>query len=997
MSRLATASVLVVLLCVATNIGATSAAAGATHSAGASAPSAAPFDLGAALDANGVFHGSPGAAGSIDPDVWTLASDLAAGEPPRFVPASQAPLVGTGWSAFGSTLIGALGTNGNVSAMAVSGSDLYVAGQFTNAGGVPEADGIARWDGSKWSALGSDGAGDGPLGGYYPYASSIAISGTDVYVGGTFTNVAGVAEADAVARWDGSDWSALGSNGAGDGALIYPFGTTSVAAIVISGSDVYVGGSFLNAAGIVEADNVARWDGSDWSALGSNGAGNGALGNYDTVSALAVSGNDVYVGGYLYDVAGIPEADAVARWDGSTWSALGSNGAGNGAIQCCSVWALAVSGSDVYVGGQLYNVAGIPEADAVARWDGSTWSALGSNGAGDGALVNGYVYALAISGSQVYVGGSLNDAAGIPEADGFVRWDGSSWSALGSNGAGDGALGTGGGAFALAISGADVYVGGYFVNAAGDGLADGIAKWDGSNYSALGRIDTGQGAIGSTRVDTLAVSGNDMYVGGGFTDVAGLPAADYIAHWDGSQWLAVGSNGGGNGALNSAVLGLAVSGDDVYAVGSFTNAAGIPEADRVAHWNGTSWSALGSNGAGNGALNDVARAVSLSGGDIVVGGDFQNAAGVAEADRVARWNGSSWSALGSNGAGNGALNNVVRALAINGANTYVGGSFTNAAGTPEADYLAKWDGSSWSALGSNGSGNGALNGVVRALALAGANLYAGGSFTNAAGLATADYVALWNGSSWSSLGSNGAGNGALNKTVRTIVVSGSNAYVGGEFVNAGGIGQADYVAWWNGLAWTALETEDSSAAALSATVNALAISADGVVAGGYFKDAAGVEAADYVALWSSPPLASAQPDGRIRIGSRPLGGNDIYNTTGLDQTRQTTNPIGSSRTFKITVQNDGDGYDQVRLSAPAGAPAGYTVRYFFGATDITASVVAGTYVTANLAPDEIAAFTARVDVGAGALAGSSVIKLLTLTSVTSPSMVDALKFIVLRS
>ena len=44
--------------------------------------------------------------------------------------------------------------------------------------------------------------------------SAVAVSGTTVYIGGGFTNVAGIATADYVAKWNGSTWSALGSNGA---------------------------------------------------------------------------------------------------------------------------------------------------------------------------------------------------------------------------------------------------------------------------------------------------------------------------------------------------------------------------------------------------------------------------------------------------------------------------------------------------------------------------------------------------------------------------------------------------------------------------------------------------------------------------------------------------------------------------------------------------------------------------------------------------------------
>ncbi|MCX7791110.1 MAG: hypothetical protein N2378_10765 [Chloroflexaceae bacterium] len=59
---------------------------------------------------------------------------------------------------------------------------------------------------------------------------------------------------------------------------------------------------------------------------------------------------------------------------------------------------------------------------------------------------------------------------------------------------------------------------------------------------------------------------------------------------------------GGNGALNNNVYALAVSGSDLFVGGAFQNAAGIPQADRVARWSSGAWSALGGSG-GNGALN----------------------------------------------------------------------------------------------------------------------------------------------------------------------------------------------------------------------------------------------------------------------------------------------------------------------------------------------------------------------------------------------------------
>jgi len=63
-----------------------------------------------------------------------------------------------------------------------------------------------------------------------------------------------------------------------------------------------------------------------------------------------------------------------------------------------------------------------------------------------------------------------------------------------------------------------------------------------------------------------------------------------------------------------------------------------------------------------------------------------------------------------------------------------------------ANYIASWDGSSWSPLESG------MNSTVDALAVYDGKLIAGGSFTNAGGVGT-EFIASWNGSSWDSLGS----------------------------------------------------------------------------------------------------------------------------------------------------------------------------------------------------------------------------------------------------
>jgi trimeric autotransporter adhesin len=156
-----------------------------------------------------------------------------------------------------------------------------------------------------------------------------------------------------------ANWISMGGIPGADG---------SVSAAVVDGSgNLYIGGDFT-AVGDVIANHIAKWNGSSWSALGS-GMGGVDYGNGTIVYALAVSGSDLYVGGQ-FTTAGGSAATNIAKWDGSSWSALGSG------VNGYAVYALAVSGSDLYAGGS-FSMGGV-SVNPVAKWDGSSWSALGS-------------------------------------------------------------------------------------------------------------------------------------------------------------------------------------------------------------------------------------------------------------------------------------------------------------------------------------------------------------------------------------------------------------------------------------------------------------------------------------------------------------------------------------------------------------------------------------------------------------------------------------------
>ena len=692
------------------------------------------------------------------------------------------------------------GTDGVLyAAVSDASGNLYIGGHFAVVGDVV-ANGIAKWNGSSWGALGS-----GIGGGDYPSVRALVVSGSDLYVGGDFTTAGGSA-ANRIAKWNGTSWSAVGSGMGGD----YP----SVYALAVSGGDLYVGGHFTTA-GTVAATNIARWNGTSWSAVGS-----GMGGNYPAVYALAVSGGDLYVGGH-FTTAGTVAATNIARWNGSSWSAVGSGitaPAGDPYYDGI-VRALVVSGSDLYMGGHFTTAGGIA-ATNIAKWDGGSWSALGAG-------MNYYVYTLAVSGSDLYAGGSFTTAGGI-SANNIAKWNGSNWSALGS-----GTYGYYPYVFALAMSGNALYAGGAFAVAGGI-EANNIANWDGGNWSALSAWINGG-------VSALAVSVGDLYVGGGFTTSGGI-SLNYIGKWNGSSWTALGSG------MNGWVRALAVSGSDVYAGGQFTSAGGIA-ATNIARWNGGSWNPLGSG------ISGPVYALAVSGNNLYAGGAFAVAGGI-EANNIAKWDGTSWSALGSGIEGYNYT--AVFALAVSGSNLFAGGSFWTAGGQA-ADLIAKWDGSNWSALGSGLGGDRGGPFKVSALAVSGSDLYAGGAFWIQGGIAVAN-IAKWNGSSWSALGSGITGvledlgcNCIMWPDVQALAVSGNDLYAGGYFTTADSV-SATNIAKWNGSSWSALGSGVNG----DSRVSALGVMGSDLYVGGGFTTAGGKVSAYLARAIINPPVLTLE-------------------------------------------------------------------------------------------------------------------------------------------
>ena len=686
---------------------------------------------------------------------------------------------------------GVPGANAPVGGVAVIGKTVFIAGTDVTAAGNTKASGVAGFDGTNWFPLNS---------GLLNTTAVVGLGsdGNYLYVGGVFTNADDPNAID-TARWDGTNWSAVGINGP---AFVFKR----------NGGILYVGGVFTSA-GSAPATNIAGWNGTNWFALGTGVSGCAGSFCVSEIDALAFQGTNVIAGGNFTSAGGV-SASYIAYYDGSAWHAMGNPFNG-------PVAALIFYNSWLYAGGSFTNAA--LAITNIARWDGVNWSAVPGGGG------NAQIGDFATDGTNLFVGGFFTQIGGVSAA-GVASFNGSTWSALGSGI--KGRQGASGQVNKLAWSSNQLYAAGTFERAGNVGAGE-VARWDGTNWFSLGGSKSKGIPPGITSIQSLllvrapSVLTTGLYAGGVFSE-GGDVVVNRIGRWDGTNWNPVGSGVSGTfqSGVDSNARALATDGGYLYAGGNFTT-AGANSASGIAYWDGNTWLPLGSG------LDWIVNAIGIDNANYVyVGGTFTNAGSIYSRG-FAVWAYGNWYNLGNVEGTNGSVNSI----AYDGdKKVFIGGSFFTAGGV-NATNAAYFDNSdfSWHALGSG------LNAKANTVAYGNGLLYAGGSFTKAGGL-TVNHIAQWDGSNWSALGSGITGGPQV--IVNSILVSGTNVYVTGNFTNAGGV-SATNIAKWNGSSWSALGSGlDQPKAGF-----ALATVGNDVYLTGNFTTA-GDKPAEYIARWN---------------------------------------------------------------------------------------------------------------------------------------------------
>lgn len=387
----------------------------------------------------------------------------------------------------------------NIYGVSADAEKIYFTGDIAYVDGNPEpgaltlAQGVGTWSGSSFDNL------------YHPdfsngvgfFVNAIGEHAGDIYAGGTFRG-AGDASANYIARWDGDKWNNL-STGLEN---LMNSDTPRVDALLSHAGDLFVGGSFSHAGGVLSR-NVAIWTGTEWRA-----AGEGLNGR---VRRLVVYQGSVIATG-AFTASGAQTILFVARWNGSAWENLEAFGLGS-LIGSQGAHEAIVANDTLYVGGILLADGG-SYSNSVFRLVGDSYEFLGG--------FNRLLSSMAVYNNELYVSGQFTRVNRTLTITNIAKWDGASWSAVAST-MNDQVNG-------LAVHKGRLHVTGRFDQSTTVSNLNGIARLGDSDWEPLGAGLWASPPAGANGAELFS-NGDDFWIGGIFSKAGAVDSLNF-ARWN---------------------------------------------------------------------------------------------------------------------------------------------------------------------------------------------------------------------------------------------------------------------------------------------------------------------------------------------------------------------------------------------------------------------------------------------------------------------------------
>lgn len=282
-----------------------------------------------------------------------------------------------------------------------------VGGNFTNAGGIADADYLARYTPSTnlFSAFNAT-----------PLNSGVNVlklmPNGNVLVGGFFTDAGGGASADFLCQLNLT-------TGAYTAFGVTPLSAVVRAAEMLSNGDWALGGDFLNA-GDANGDYLCRMNRTTFVFSSFNAT---PLNN--SVLALKLDkANNLIVGGTFINAGGDVDASYVTRVNSTTgaFEVLVQTATPSGPVEDLEV------GDDgiLYIGGFYSNWAGDANMDGIVRFNGAAYLPL-MTGVSPAGPADGVYTLKKLEGGSILLGGTFTQAGGLTLYDRLAIWNLSSF------------------------------------------------------------------------------------------------------------------------------------------------------------------------------------------------------------------------------------------------------------------------------------------------------------------------------------------------------------------------------------------------------------------------------------------------------------------------------------------------------------------------------------------------------------------------------------------
>lgn len=623
---------------------------------------------------------------------------------------------------------------------------------------------IVRWDGRHWSIIATNAV----------QLSAMEMRGTDLFAGGLFAGIDGVAATN-IARWDGTNWFSLAGGP-----------TDRVSTMAFNSNFVYAASNVSPANG--GTVKVWQWDGTNWLTLGDGLSG--------PVQALLATNGVVYA---AWSSTNSPAQAYVSVWDGNAWTPAGafSNSVSGGA----SVNSLAWYGDALLAAG-AFQVVDDTAATNVAVRINNTWIQAGDVAASgtaqraavfntnlflcgafslvrDGVTNSAAVLTLvsnrweiflgtiastanciALRGPDVFVTANIFNFPIYPLGNSTIVWqfDGSRWAPM-QNG-----LNSLPYFYRMALVPKGIACG--FISA---GLLRAPLLWDGSRFLATSvKSDTNVGTL-FVNHDLAAVDG--VAYAHATLVLTNRQQTNVLARLTDLTWEQT------TPPMPVAISALAGNGGRVYIAGR--NDSTSPRVGAVYQWDGAAWTQLGGGFQGPGlSQSGYISSLALFNGRLFVAGSFTSVSG-QPLSYLAAWDGVAWQPVGD-----GLDGPVSRLVAAD--RLYIVGTFTNA-GSTAVNRVAAWDGRNWSPLGT-----GLPAGTPRCIAVSNDGLVAVGGLFNGVGNVAATNIVVWRRDHWTALDK---GFYSTDHPPDDVLWRGHDLYVCGEFIGVNNQESPGFAIW----------------------------------------------------------------------------------------------------------------------------------------------------------------------------------------------------------